>query len=242
MFLKNIFGLWKKLDWWGDGLGVRGKNLGFLREPKFVEAVRFAHEGNIAGWKNAGFTPEIPWRQHVCCWAASNALRLEGDFVECGVHTGLFSMAICNYLKFETKNRRFLLFDTFEGIPVEGLNDHDRGKANQMNQLYSDVYEIAKQNFKNFENVELIKGVLPDSLNTIEINQIGYLSIDLNNHQYEKQTIEALWDRLVPGAMVVIDDYAFEEHAEQYEMWNRFATSKNRMVLTVPTGQGLLQK
>ena len=67
MFLKNIFGLWKKLDWWGDGLGVRGKNLGFLREPKFVEAVRFAHEGNIAGWKNAGFTPEIPWRQHVCC-------------------------------------------------------------------------------------------------------------------------------------------------------------------------------
>jgi hypothetical protein len=40
----------------------------------------------------------------------------------------------------------------------------------------------------------------------------------------------------------VIDDYAFMGHVLQYEMWNKFAESKHRMILTVPTGQGLLQK
>jgi hypothetical protein len=241
-FKRVLLGLREKLDWSGDGLGVRGKNLGFLSEKEFARALQFARDGNIAGWVRTGGVPEIPWRTHVCCWAAKNALHLNGDFVECGVYTGLLSMAICEYLEFEKNGRRFLLFDTFEGIPIGGLQGQERASAEKLNRVYFDVYEIAKRNFARFSNVRLIKGILPDSLETVTIDEIAYLSIDLNSAQYEKQTIEALWERLVPGAMVVIDDYAFIEHVAQYEMWNAFAKSKGRMILTVPTGQGLLQK
>ena len=56
------------------------------------------------------------------------------------------------------------------------------------------------------------------------------------------ETIRALWDRITPGAVIVIDDYAFRHHDRQYAMWNAFAEAHGTSVLTVPTGQGLMIK
>ena len=214
-----------------------------MRNDRFKLATEFAHDGNIEGWSKGGGVPSILWRSHVTMWAASNGLRLEGDFVECGVHTGILSMAICHYLDFNKINKKFYLFDTFQGIPMERLDETDRLQAERINSLiYFDVYEIAKRNFSTFKNVQLIKGNLPDTLDIPDLQKISYLSIDLNNARYEKETIEALWEKLVDGAMVVIDDYAFTGHEAQYQMWNDFASRNNRIILTVPTGQGLLVK
>jgi O-methyltransferase len=51
--------------------------------------------------------PDIRWRAHVAIWAAANGLNIEGAFVECGVHTGLLSLAICHYLGFNQLNKKF---------------------------------------------------------------------------------------------------------------------------------------
>lgn len=64
--------------------------------------------------------------------------------------------------------------------------------------------------------------------------------MDLNNAPSEKAVIEKLWDQLVPGAIVVLDDYAFGGFDPQYHMWNVFAQSKGITVASLPTGQGLL--
>ncbi len=74
------------------------------------------------------------------------------------------------------------------------------------------------------------------------MGHIAYLSVDLNVAKYEQQCIERVWDRLVPGAHIVLDDYAFVGHEDQYDMWNEFTSLKNHMVLTLPTGQGLIIK
>jgi len=55
-------------------------------------------------------------------------------------------------------------------------------------------------------------------------------------------TIELLWSKLSPGAIVILDDYAFTGFESQYRAWNDFAGSQNLMILTVPTGQGILIK
>lgn len=68
----------------------------------------------------------IEWRVHVLLWAASQALLVEGDFVECGVNTGIYSLAICDYLDFNATGRSFWLFDTFCGIPEEQLAQRER--------------------------------------------------------------------------------------------------------------------
>src|SRR5476649_1558769 len=100
-------------DYMADYLGTRHKSLKFLESPPFKNAWGIASQIGEIGWKEG--VPDIRWRTHIAIWAAQNALRIEGDFVECGVHTGLLSLSICEYLKFGSlTDRKFWLFDTWE--------------------------------------------------------------------------------------------------------------------------------
>ena len=224
-----------------DGVLTYGKNLGFLEEPAFKAAWQVTEEANKGGWPQG--VPDVRWRVHMALWAAQQGLQLEGDFVECGVHTGLFSVAICHALNFSNLPRSFYLFDTFNGIPLDNIADTERERVVASNaSYYGDVFEIASRNFAAFPNAKLVKGNLPETLTTVDLTKIAYLSVDLNNAAAEKAVITHLWDKLVPGAVVLIDDYAWETCEDQYAMWNAFAASKGLAIATLPTGQGLLLK
>jgi hypothetical protein len=229
-----------RADYFADGLGVRGKDLSFLSEPRFAEAWEEARRLNSEGW--GGEPPDIRWRAHVACWAAERALCLEGDFVECGVHTGLLSRTICQYLDLDKTGRKFWLFDTWTGIPTEGDTPEEAAVVRMLNaKIYNfDAYPIAARNFAAYANAHLVRGVLPQSLNDAALGSVAYLSIDLNNTRAEKAVIEALYPRLSKGAIILLDDYAFLGHTDQHTMWNAFAASVGSSILTLPTGQGLM--
>ncbi len=243
---KDAFRRWRRKhlplfhpEYEANGLAVKNRRLDFLDEPRFAAAWAAAVEGNREGWPRK--MPDIRWRAHFACWAAHHGLTLEGDFVECGVHTGLLSMTVCHFLDFQDLPRTFWLFDTFEGIPMETLPEDERKAAEGFNRdLYFDCWEIVRRNFGPYPNARLVRGILPDSLAEADLTRIAYLSVDLNSASAEKAVMEMLWDSLVPGAVVLIDDYAFKGHEAQYRMWNSFAESRGRMIATLPTGQGLL--
>jgi O-methyltransferase len=224
-----------------DGITAVGRNRGFLQDEVFSAAWEKSAAANVAGWPQG--VPDVRWRAHIALWAARHGLKLEGDFVECGVHTGLFSLVIFHALDFVSQNRSFYLFDTYNGIPMEGVEDAELERANSSNQtLYKDVFSSAKENFSPFPNAKLIQGILPHSLVDAPIDKIAYLSIDLNNVNAERGVIERLWDKLVNGAIVLIDDYDWAGHELQKKMWDDFAGNRGLMIATLPTGQGLLIK
>lgn len=227
-----------------DGMFLTGKNFAFLRDRRFSEAWEFSKEGNRDAWEAKGQdVPDVRFRIQTAIWAAESALRLEGDFVEFGVNAGFLSMAVCKYHDFQNQGRKFWLFDTYEGIPTDGLSAKELKKAEKANSRnYSDVYELAKRNFSNYPNAILVKGALPNTIDQASIDRIAYLSIDLNSATYEKLSIEKVWDRVQIGAPIVLDDYAFEGCEDQNDMWNEFAAERGQSILTLPTGQGLLIK
>jgi len=228
-----------KTDYRADGLGVKGKNISALTDTAFEHAYSEAVRLNDEGWRSG--VPDVRWRAHVCCWAARNALLIPGDFVECGVHTGLLSLTVAHFLDFAKLDRTLWLLDTFAGIPLERVSAQEKAHAAELNAaVYFDCYDLACRNFAPFPNARLVRGILPDSFTETSIDQIAYLSIDLNNADAEMATIERLWPKLSPGAIVVLDDYAFTGYESQFHAWNDFARSKGKMILTVPTGQGIL--
>jgi hypothetical protein len=83
---------------------------------------------------------------------------LPGDFVECGVNIGIFSLAICNYVNFNELDKTFWLFDTFEGIPKEQMSEAELalGRESESAAHYPPCYEVAKRNFAEFPRVKLI--------------------------------------------------------------------------------------
>ena len=115
------------------------------------------------------------------------------------------------------------------------------GRAN-INRHYFDCFELAQRNFAPYPNAVLVRGRIPETLIQIQIDRVAYLSIDMNIVYPEIAAMRHFWDRLVPGALVLLDDYAFRGHEEQKTAMDEFARSKGCEILTVPTGQGLLIK
>lgn len=183
----------------------------------------------------------IEWRLHVLLWAASQALRLPGDFVECGVNTGIFSLAICDYVDFNSSSKSFWLFDTFDGIPEDQVNERERnlGRLAENSAWYSDCYEVAAANFAPFPRANLIRGRVPETLGTVEIDRVAYLSLDLNIVEPEVAAFEFFWEKLSPGAPIVLDDYGWSGHRPQKEALDVLAAERGIEILTLPTGQGL---
>lgn len=179
----------------------------------------------------------------MCCWAAAHGTQLEGDFVECGVSTGITSRAVVEYLKFNTSDKRFFLFDTFKGIPEGQASAGELPLARSKNERhYFDCFEEVKATFAAFDNVRLVRGEVPDSLTDVDIAKVSYLHIDMNIAVPKVAAVNHFWGKLTTGAAVVFDDYASMAHVEQKEALDAFARAKGVTILPMPTGQGLLIK
>jgi O-methyltransferase len=223
-----------------DGLATQ-HNADFRNEPRFARA----YAAGMATIRSRRPALDVAWRVKTCCWAADHAAHLEGDFVECGVFTGIYSRAIVEYLDFGRRpDRRFWLLDTFEGIPTEVLTEPERRRGiDRMNAKYgADCSAEVRATFAPFPNVHVIKGIVPYTLPQVEAEKIAYLSIDMNAAAPEIAALEHFWDMLVPGAMVVLDDYGFRAHIVQKIALDEFARSHGVSILPLPTGQGLIVK
>jgi hypothetical protein len=58
----------------------------------------------------------------------------------------------------------------------------------------------------------------------------------------EIEAISFFWDKLVPGAIVILDDYNWLSHIEQKRAFDDFACGHGFEILALPTGQGLIIK
>lgn len=87
-----------------------------------------------------------------------------------------------------------------------------------------------------------MRGLVPDTLPTVPIDRVCYLSVDMNIVEPEVAALEYFWDKLVPGAAVILDDYGWANYQLQQEAHDRFAAARGVPVLHLPTGQGLIIK
>jgi len=246
--LSTSGGAWsnRRVTYDADCMTVWNKSTEFMEEPGFVAAYRAGMDSGHKIGREPGSKTDlhIEWRVHVCCWAAAHARQLPGDFVECGVNTGIFSLAVCRYIDFNATGKSFYLFDTYRGIPETQITDEERalGRARENEDFYEECFEVARRNFAPFARAVLVRGVVPDTLATVEIERVCYLSIDMNVVEPERAAIEHFWDRLVPGGLVVLDDYGWLPYRPQKLAMDDFAASRGVHILTLPTGQGLLIK
>lgn len=232
---------WGPPSFEGDALRTYCKNVSWMQEPRFREA----YETGFNSGHRYSHLPDLhlEWRIHVILWAAQQALHHPGDFVECGVNTGIFSLTVCKYLDFAKLPRRFYLFDTFAGIPESQMSATERTHRLKENRdFYQDCFDIARQNFSPWPNTQLVRGLVPDTLSNVDIQQVAYLSIDMNIAKPERDALEFFWPKLVSGGVIVLDDYGWKNYAEQKATIDEFANAHGIQICTLPTGQGIIVK
>jgi hypothetical protein len=209
-------------------------NHDFMRDPRFIAAY-------ARGKQAAGVDHLMHWRAHVALWVASQVKNLPGAFVECGVSTGFLSSAIMQYVDWNSLQKSFYLFDTFSGLDPRYTSEEEQKKG-RMDWYHDLSFEKIKQNFAEYKNVHLVKGAVPESLASVEIPQVCYLSLDMNCTAPEIAAAKFFWDRMVCGGMILMDDYAYAGYEDQHRAFNQFAREMGIEILTLPTGQGLILK
>jgi hypothetical protein len=189
------------------------------------------------------------WRIHIGLWAAKTASLLDGDFVECGTNKGFLASAIMEYIYWNGLGKTFYLLDTFSGLALELLTEKekvigriDQNKYHIDNGIFTTEIESVKENFSEWDNVIIIQGRIPDTLSLVNTERVAFLHIDLNCTVPEIAAIHYFWSRLVTGAIVLLDDYAYHGYEPQYEGMEAFATETGVKIASLPTGQGLLIK
>lgn len=205
-----------------DAMIVWGRNLGFLDDQRFVDA-----------WSKHAEQPHergILWRTAVLVWAARQAMRRGGDFVECGCYAGTSMRIVSDVV--DLSSRRVFLYDLFE---------HEEGMAHHaMPEHGPDLYARVKARFATMPNVSVVKGMVPDSFAHGVPNQIAFAHIDMNNAPAEIAALEALESRFVPGAVIVLDDYGQLPYQHQHLAERQWFARRAAPILELPTGQGVV--
>lgn len=207
----------------------------FMKDDRFLSCYNAAVTAGLA------VSNTIHWRAHVICWAAERAKKLGGDFVECGVNKGFLSKIAMDYIDFKALPTTFWLMDTFEGLSDKYITSQERDKGVKAGG-YESCLEQVKDTFKDFPNVRIVKGTIPDTLPEVTASRVAYLSIDMNCVIPEIAAAEYFWDKLVSGAAMVLDDYGHSGHEEQKWAFDKFAKERNVPLLCLPTGQGIIIK
>jgi lipopolysaccharide biosynthesis glycosyltransferase len=141
------------------------------------------------------------------------------SFVECGVAKG-GSLAMMKFASGE--NNTIFGFDSFEGMPnitKEDLGDYNKscplndfGKVgDNLSGGIQSVYNTFKKLNLDMNNVKLIKGFFQDTLeiqeNVDNINEIAVLRLDGNWYDSTKKCLDKLYNKVIDGGIIIIDDY-----------------------------------
>lgn len=215
----------------------------FMQDPAF----RDAYQRGVQAVGKDSYHWE--WRVHVGLWAAAGARYLAGDFVECGVNYGFLSSAIMRYLDWNQLDKTFYLLDTFQGLDSRYLSEEakragalDRNAEFLRSQHYVSNVAQVTANFAEWQRVRIIAGSVPETLSEVSAEQVAFLHLDMNCALPEVAALEFFWQRLAPGALVLMDDYCYQGFAEQKSAMDDFAARNRVAILSLPTGQGLLLK
>ncbi len=138
--------------------------------------------------------------------------KTSGAVVECGVWRGGCSATMAYVNKRAGSDREFWLFDSFEGLPppVEKDGDTAWGHVGDYAAPQQAAEEIFFSKLKiNPRNVHIIKGWFQDTLPDFKdnIGPIAILRLDGDLYESTKVCLEYLYNQVVSGGFVIIDDY-----------------------------------
>ena len=141
-----------------------------------------------------------------------NATHLPGDIVECGVWNG-GSAAIMGAACRDDRDhlRTVWLFDSFAGLPTPGSKDGERAQdayfEGWCQGSIEKVTQIFNQLHLSLEPVKIITGWFDSTLKAEPIKTIALLHIDADWYESVKVVLEELYDKVVDGGFIVLDDY-----------------------------------
>jgi O-methyltransferase len=169
---------------------------------------------------NTKLTPD---RLAVLDSLSDQCLTLPGEFAECGVWLG-------GSAKVLLKGRPLHLFDTFKGMP-----DNDDPSGHAEGDFGDTSAVLVKDYLGDPVSVYYHIGKIPETFEGLEDTRYSFVHIDVDLYQSTKDCLDYFLPRMVPGGVMVFDDYGFPDYTES----EKKAVDERIKVTSLPTGQAI---
>jgi predicted O-linked N-acetylglucosamine transferase (SPINDLY family) len=210
-----------------DNFFTWGRNNSLFEDAAFVTAWNSNAESES--------DKAIVWRRYILACAAYHCVQLAGDFVECGAYTGVGIKTVVDYLGGTRFPKTYWGYDLFEHDPSmahHAMPDHGPG-----------LYARVCGKFADYDNVKIVKGPIPAVFEGASPEKIAFLHIDLNEAPAELAALNALFDRMVPAGILILDDYEWAmAYRGQKLAEDPWFDARGYRVMPLPTGQGIVIK
>ena len=176
---------------------------------------------------------------------------IPGTIVECGVWRGGSMQAVALALQARgVRDRDLHLFDTFEGmseptdldrtndgrLAAELLAQRDRTAKVWAVADLDDVRTGMEETGYPAERVHFHRGRVEETVPEQAPQEIAILRLDTDWYESTRHELEHLYDRLVPGGVLIVDDYGAWQGARQAV--DEFLERTGAPLLLVPVATG----
>ncbi len=173
--------------------------------------------------------------------------QVPGDVVECGVWRGGSMQAVARTLLERGDTDRTLhLFDTFEGMPPptkedRRLNGPAASELLATRERTASVWAVAgledvqagmAQTGYPEDHIRYHPGLVEDTVPSEAPERIALLRLDTDWYASTRHELEQLYGRVVPGGVLIIDDYDYWEGSRQAT--DEFLAESGVRLLLVP--------
>ncbi len=176
--------------------------------------------------------------------------KIDGAFVECGVWRGGAMMAVAKTLKsMQAADRLLYLYDTYQGMSVPTDEDlsfkgDNASEEFQKRKTDSDASDWCLASIEEVTHnvistgydsslVRFIQGKVEDTIPKEIPDKIALLRLDTDWYESTKHELEHLYPRLVPGGVLIIDDYGYwdgsRKAVDEYFAQNHISLLLNRV-------------
>jgi len=186
------------------------------------------------GRRNGGDLPRL-------LFLVQNAQRVldegvPGHFAELGVHKGNSAKVLVTALREGGASRKLYLFDTFGGFDARDL----RGVDEDVVPDYSDTSLSAVQEFVGEDGLCVyVPGYFPGSAREIS-RELRFALVHLDCDLYEptRAALHFFYERLSPGALVILHDYASGHWPGVPQAVDEFLVDKVELLVLIPDKSG----
>jgi O-methyltransferase len=189
---------------------------------------------------------DIRWR----AWLLTRFARQFGgfpsdapaNFAEFGTYRAGCAELILSTVRFAGP-QRFFLFDTFEGIPRD-----ERLTADERHGFYVDRYRSTSVEYVERvlapwrDRIEICPGDVFETLERTETGPLAWVHLDLNASAPTVRALEYAYTRVVPGGLILFDDYGDLVFADQRRAIDAFLAEVPEEAIALPTGQAIVIK
>jgi O-methyltransferase len=145
---------------------------------------------------------------------ASCVVNVRGSIVECGTWRGGMIAGMADVLG---AGRRYLLFDSFQGLPPAREIDGAAALAWQSNKASPIYYNnctasekeaTSAMSMSTAKDYQIIKGWFHETLPKVNLSEpIALLRLDADWYESTKCVLDNFASHVAPGGMIVVDDY-----------------------------------